>query len=52
MEDMIRQRILDGSFDDVEAKVAIEVKGTKKRADVSDEKSKQARDLPLRAKCA
>ena len=37
---MIKQRIIDNAFDDVEAKVAIEIKSAKKRADISDEKSK------------
>jgi U3 small nucleolar RNA-associated protein MPP10 len=40
LEALIKQRILDQAFDDVEAKVAIEVKAKKQRQDVSDERSK------------
>jgi len=40
LESLIKQRILDEAFDDVEAKVAVEVKAKKQRAEVSDEKSK------------
>ena len=39
LEELIKQRIIDGAFDDVEAKVPIEVKARKQREGVSDEKS-------------